>query len=65
MQKIPYHCPIFTEVIAKRNIKQIDSLIYHVQIKKLLERDHHEAEIFQRKKNQNWSIIRTNMGEQN
>ena len=29
------HCPIFTEVTAKKNNKQIDRQIYHVQIKEI------------------------------
>ena len=47
--KFPDHCPIFMEVIAKKNIKQTDKFTT-CESKKFLERDNHEAEIFPRKK---------------
>ena len=48
--KFPGHCPIFTEVLAKKNIKQTDGQIYHVQTTKIFECDHHEDEIVPTKK---------------
>ena len=54
----PGHCPIFTEVIAKKNIKQTYRQIYYLQIKKIFERDRHEFEIVptEKKKYKNRSI---------
>ena len=48
--KFPEQGCIFTEVIVKKNIKQTDRQIYHVRIRKFLERDDHEAEINPTKK---------------
>ena len=42
--KFPGYCPIFTEVIVKKNIKQTDKFTTR-RLRKFLERDHHEADI--------------------
>ena len=42
--KFPVHCPTFTEVIPKKNIKRTDKFTM-CGLRKFLERDHHKAEI--------------------
>ena len=59
--KFPDHCLIFTEVIAKKNIKQTGRQIYPVQIKKIFKT---ESPIFSKKINQNQSSLRKNIDEQ-
>ena len=43
--KFPGHCPIFTEVIDKKNFKHSDKFTPR-ELRKFLKRDHHEADIF-------------------
>ena len=43
--KFPDHCPIFMEVIDKKNVKQTDKFTT-CRLKNFLEQDPHEAEIF-------------------
>ena len=56
--KFPDHCPIFMEVIAKKNIKQTDKFTT-CESKKFLERDNQKLKFFQEKNKsyQNWSIL--------
>ena len=49
MPKVHGHCPIFTEVIAKKNIKQTDKFTI-CWLRKFLEQILHEVEIFPTKK---------------
>ena len=51
--KFPGHCPIFTEVIAKKNIKQTDKFRTTMKLRS-----------FQQKNYQNRSILRKNIREQ-
>ena len=63
VQKIPRfpgNCPIFTDVIAKKNIKETDQFTT-CELRKFLERDHDEAEIFPLKNYQNLRILRGNI----
>ena len=63
--KFPDHCPIFMEVIVKKNVKHTDRPIYHLRkehLRTFLERDHHEGEIFPTKKRyQNRNILQKNI----
>ena len=45
ISKYPGYCPIFTEAIAKKNIKQTDNFT-KCGLRIFLEQDHHKAEIF-------------------
>ena len=66
ISKFTGHCPIFTAVIAKKNIKQTDKFIAY-NLRKFLERDHDKAKIFptrKKKSYQNQSILQKNIGEQ-
>ena len=62
--KLSGHCPIFAGVIAKENIKKTDRCTT-CALRKFLQRNHHEAEIFLTKKKSylNRSIFKINIGE--